>query len=186
MWRWERHNLRRAYLLVKWYKDQAEFLSDIRETQTANNRSHKSLLPSRDSPGYQIYHVWCFWQEIKTIQRVSGEGVFYICEQGPHTVLSGKTAACVYQGLICAPLPCPHTSYLIPSPNNLLQTGTTMIPIWQIRKLRPGRTRTQTQVMGRQQQELNPPTSSCTWSLSNAEVLPRKPQWQGVRFQLCY
>ena len=33
--------------------------------QTASTRSHKSWLCHKDGPGYQIYHVWCSWQEIK-------------------------------------------------------------------------------------------------------------------------
>lgn len=48
---------RRVYILVKRNKDEAEFPSDLREMQTASRRSHKSLLPSKDSPGYHIYHV---------------------------------------------------------------------------------------------------------------------------------
>ena len=38
-------------------RTKAGFSSDIREMYTATNRSHKSLLPRKDSPRYQIYHV---------------------------------------------------------------------------------------------------------------------------------
>lgn len=49
--------LERACMLLKCHGVEGESLSDIRQMQTAANRSHKSMLPSEDSQGYQIHHV---------------------------------------------------------------------------------------------------------------------------------
>lgn len=72
-----------------------------------------------------------------------------------HSSWQRKEWPVFFRALLCT-VACPHAWALVPSPNCLLQTGTTTIPILQVRKLRPDGTRTQTQVMG--------PASSRSWT----------------------
>lgn len=101
---------------------------------TATNKSHKSLLPSKDSPGYQIYHVWYSWQEIKNIQCMLGSGTFYIHRKVLHVVLRGKSSSLYLSSTLLHAMHCPP--HLIYSPNNLLEIGIAIIPVSQINKLR--------------------------------------------------